>query len=477
MSDDSKKLITRRNFLTTAAASAGFLALQACGGDAAAPAAAPAQEQAPAKEEAPAEAAAPAEAVEPVQVKLVGWDYEPELVRENLDLFEEQNPDIKVEFEATSGDYLQHLLAMFSAGTTLDTMYVRDQYYAGWFDAEFIKPIEGLPNLAELDADTFDLNLDSMSFKGHRLGTCYYTDFMVWNWNEELFQKAGVEGLPFELTLDELRAACETVKSEGIADYPLEMAWQKASNAFWEWWAMLYSSGGTNITAEGEIKIDEDPVSLELLKWWVAAANDWQIVNPKASMETPATGELTGYWAEQTVTYMFSKYDVERANSPDRSQAARDGKLNSKFSLIPSFEKNDPHTSVHWTRMYSLAANSEYPEETWRLMYYLGGKDDKGDFYTAKRWFLLRGLGFPFKPLWEDQEILDRLATFADPELVQKAAPNARPREGINFGWYSEWDLHHQSVLQEAILQKMTPEEALKDSADKAREVKAKWEI
>ena len=469
MSDDVKSGISRRHFLKGAAAAAGLMTLQACTGLPAAPAQAPAQES----ESEPAEAAAPAD---PTQLKLVIWPYEPELVRENLDIFEEQNSDIKVEFEATSGDYLEKLLAMFSAGTVLDTMYVRDQYYAGWFDAEFIKPIDDLPGLAELDADTFQQNIDSMSFKGHRLGTCYYTDFMVWTWNEEILQQAGVDGLPFELTLDELRAACETIKKEGIIEHPLEMAWQKQSNAFWEWWAMLYSSGGTNITAEGEIKIDEDPVSQELLEWWVAAANDWQIIDPKASMETPATGELTGYYAEQTAAYMVSKYDVERANSPDRSQAAREGKINSKFSLIPSLNKDDPHTSVHWTRMYCLASASEHPEETWRLIYYLGGKDANDEFFTAKRWFLLRGLGFPFKPLWEDQEVLDSFSTWADVELMQKAAPNARPREGINAGWYSEWDLHHQSLLQEAILQRITPQEALKESADKARELKAKWE-
>lgn len=468
MMQDSEKRISRRGFLKTAAASAGFLALQACTPAGVQPESAPAassQEQ--------ASEAGPA--TEPVNLKLVIWPYEPELVRENLDIFEEQNPNITVGMEMTSGDYLEKLLAMFTAGTELDTMYVRDQYYASWFDAEFIDPIDDLPGLAELDADTFDLNVESMSYKGHRLGTCYYTDFMVWNYNEEILNNAGVGELPFELTLDELRAACEQVKKEGLLEYPLQFGWQKQSNAFWDWWAWLYSSGGTNITEDLEIKIDEDPVSLELLKWWVAAANDWEITNAKANMETPATGELSGFYAEQSAFTLNSKYDLERANAPDRSNAAREGKINAKFTLIPSFNKDDPHTSVNWTRMYCMSSTSKDPEATWRLMYYLGGKDANGDYYTAKRWFLLRGLGFPFKSLWEDQEILDKLATFADPELVLKAAPNARLREGVTAPWYTEWDLHHQSMLQEAVLQNVTPEEALSESAKKARELKEKW--
>ena len=462
----TKKHVSRRGFLKAAAASAGFVALQAC-----APAPGGGQTGAAQSETSDSPGGG-----EQVNLKLIIWPYEPELVRENLDFFEEQNPDIKVEMESTSGDYLEKLLAMFSAGTKLDTMYVRDQYYASWSDAEFIVPIDGQPGLAELDEDTFDLNVDSMSYKGHRLGTCYYTDFMVWNYNEELMNKAGVGELPFELTLDELRTACETIKKSGLMEYPLQMAWQRQSNAFWDWWAMLYSSGGTNITPDQEIKVGDDPASLELLKWWVAAANDWNITDGKANMETAATGELTGFYAEQSAFQISSKYDLERGNSTERSQSAREGKINTKFTLIPSLNKSDPHTSVHWTRMYCLSATSEAPEETWRLIYYLGGKDNNDEYYTAKRWFLLRGLGFPFISLWDDPEINDHLATFADPELVKQAAPNARPREGITAPWYSEWDLHHQAVLQDAILQKITPEEALAESAKKAEELKKDWE-
>jgi multiple sugar transport system substrate-binding protein len=215
---------------------------------------------------------------------------------------------------------------------------------------------------------------------------------------------------------------------------------------------------------------------LEILKWWVAAANDWQITNAKANMETPATGELSGFYAEQSAFTLNSKYDLERANAPDRSMAAREGSINARFTMIPSLNKTDPHTSVHWTRMYCLSNTTKDAEATWRLMYYLGGKDKNGEYYTAKRWFLLRGLGFPFKSLWEDQEILDKLATFSDPELVIRLAPNARPREGVTAPWYSEWDLHHQAMLQEAILQNITPEEALAESGKKARELKAEWE-
>ncbi|MEZ4658197.1 MAG: extracellular solute-binding protein [Caldilineaceae bacterium] len=282
--------MSRRTFLQGMAATAGALAIAGC-----APGAAPSQQEA---------AGGEAVGTEPIQLKLVGWDYEPELVRENLNIFEEQNGDLKVDFESTSGDYLEKLLAMFSAGAKLDTMYVRDQYYASWFDAEFINPIDDLSGLSELDADTFDLNLQSISYKGSRIGTCYYTDFHTWAYNQELLQQADIGEVPEDMTLDKLREICEAVKSKGVLDYPLELAWQRQSNAFWEWWAWLYASDGSNITEDHEILIDQDEASLEILKWWVAAANDWNITNPNSNMETAPTGELTGFYAEQSAFFM-----------------------------------------------------------------------------------------------------------------------------------------------------------------------------
>lgn len=39
-------------------------------------------------------------------LQLVGWNYESELVRANLDIFEKKNGDLEVDFEPTSGDVL-----------------------------------------------------------------------------------------------------------------------------------------------------------------------------------------------------------------------------------------------------------------------------------------------------------------------------------------------------------------------------------
>ena len=95
---------SRRGLLGFGVGLAGAGLLAACGGDAAPAPAATAAKAAPttapaptAAAAAPTVAAAPTAAKAEVKIKLAMWDYNPQIVRENLDLFEKQNPGIKVE--------------------------------------------------------------------------------------------------------------------------------------------------------------------------------------------------------------------------------------------------------------------------------------------------------------------------------------------------------------------------------------------
>src|SRR5579884_2097469 len=71
-----------------------------------------------------------------IKLTLIGWDYEPPLVKQNVDRFMEQNPDLTVEYQPISGEYLTALIPKFQAKTPFDVVYVRDQYLAAWVDAQ-----------------------------------------------------------------------------------------------------------------------------------------------------------------------------------------------------------------------------------------------------------------------------------------------------------------------------------------------------
>ena len=101
MRDWDKRTFGRRDFVRLGAAAGGLSLLAACGPTAAPPAPNAAARSA----EAPKPTAAPRAAAtgQVTTLILLGWNYEPPLVQENLDRFERQNPTYKVEYEPIGG--------------------------------------------------------------------------------------------------------------------------------------------------------------------------------------------------------------------------------------------------------------------------------------------------------------------------------------------------------------------------------------
>ena len=498
MPDPGKRTFGRRAFVRLGVAAGGVGMLAACAPSAPS---APATTAPPAPQttQASKPAAAPTQAApaptattatsgqvasgQVTSLKLLGWNYEPPLVQENLDRFEQQNPQYKVEYEPIAGDYLVDLLTRFRAKAPMDVVYVRDQYHASWIESGFVQPLDETDEIKALYADMFPYNANQMQWKGKKYGLPYYTDFDVFAYNEKMINDAGFDKPPSNL--DELRKQAETVKQKGIAEFPLYMDLSKGSDQMWDFWMYTYASGGHLLDQAGDPTYpDNDKVPLAILEWWVAAANDWKIVNAQADFEVPTAGALTplrtqgsqpGYGGVAFGAH--SRYDLEADNAPERSRSALPGKINIKFVLFPGVDANAPHNVPAWNRYYGIPASAQNKQYSMDLVKYLGGKDKSGQYYTAKRWWLLRALGMAYKSPWNDPEVQDRTSKFiADPALMQQQNSLAIARDGLEYPWWTDWYMDLQANVQQAILKQKTPKEALQASADKARALKKEWE-
>jgi multiple sugar transport system substrate-binding protein len=429
-------------------------------------------------------AAQPATGTGPVtSLKLLGWDYEPPLVRENLDRFQQQNPTLKVDYEPVSGDYLEKLLTNFRAKTPMDVVYVRDQYHASCVESGFILPLDEDDEINALYADMFPYNANQMQWKGKKYGLPYYTDFDVFAVNMKMINDAGFDKPP--ATLDEVRKQAETIKQKKIAEYPIFMDLAKGSDAMWDFWMYNFASGGHLLDKEGAPTYpDKDKVPLAILEWWVAAANDWQILNAKANMEPLPSGALTALRSQGTqpgygvVAFQaHSRYDLEADNAPERSKSAIPGKINIQFGLFPGLDASSPHNVPAWNRYYGIPATAKDKKASMALIKYLGGKDKSGQYYTAKRWWLLRALGMAYKSPWSDPEVQEKTKKFiVDANLMQQQNGLAIARDGLENPWWTDWYMDLQANIQQALLKQKTPKEALQASANKAIQLKKDWE-
>ncbi len=408
-----------------------------------------------------------ATAGEQVVLNFKGWDYEPDLVRENLDIFEKQFPNIKVNYEAIGGNYMDKIAALFVANTPLDCLYVRDTNFAGWVDAGWLRPIEDLPRVEEYKKLFYKHNLDAMSYDGKLYGLPYYTDFHVWAYNEEMLNKAGFEK-PGR-TVDEITEQGIKIKEKGILEYPILPGYAQVAWGHWEWWSFMYASEINLFDEDMNPIMQDDPRAEKLLQWLVDGIHKHKIIDPKTvEMDTNMARDAMG--AGQVAFTGVPKYDIQRLNDPKLSQVA--GKI--KMMHYPSLEPQ-MHGSVGWTRMYCLTNNVRYIDESWQLIQYLGGKDKNGEFYTAKRWYLLKGLGFAYPHLWKDKEIYESTSKWADVKVIEDIGQYARAIESIKEPWHTEYERFHIQEIQRALIKQITPKEALVNMANFAKKIKAQY--
>jgi multiple sugar transport system substrate-binding protein len=443
---------------------------------AAAPTAAPAATQASAPTVAAAPTSQPAAqassgAAAPVTLNLLGWNYEPPLVQQNVDRFVQQNPSFKVTWQPISGEYLTAMIPKFQAKTPMDVVYVRGQYLAAWVDAGYISAVDDHSEWRGLEDDMYTMNVEAATYKGKHWGTSYYTDFQILAYNNQMLGKAGFDKAP--TTLDELRSQSQTIKKQGIVEFPLELDWTKGSDSMWDYWTFVQASGGHLLDATGQPTYpSKDPVPLEVLKWWVAAANDWKIVDAQANMQPAPSGVLSAYRSGKAAFQLHARYSLKDDNAPEKSRIAVQGQINSRLALMPGLAANSPHYTPGYSREYGIVNYSTNPDGAWQLAYYMGGKDKTGQYYTAKRWWLLRSLGYVYKSLAADPEVIAHTKTFiVNPALMDQATQLARRRDGLSFPWWTDWYIDLQGHIQEAILKKVTPEEALTASAAKATQL------
>lgn len=428
----------------------------------------------------------------PEGVVFKGWAYEPDLVRENIAFFERQTR-IPVNYQAVSGNYHDKMVALFIGKTPLDCCYVRDDDFSEWVEAGWLRPYDDLPGI-EMDVeDMFDYNLEAMTYGGKFYGLPYYTDFRVWIYNESLLESAGFEQ-PAR-TLEELTEQAIKLKEKRlrspdgeVVEYPIVLGFRQDVTGFNDWWALNYASGVDLF--DGDLNPifpdDEGGQSERILQWIVDGIHKHGIISPNSLTMGLVRENIA---AGRQVFALINKYDLEWVNNRKNSAVAEadlqrrsipEGQARHakvlRMAPLPSLEPQQQGT-LGWTRMYCLTAHCRESvlSQAAQLIQFLGGKDASGDYYTARRWFRLRGLGFAFKSLLDDPEIVALTEQWGDVDRIKEQAQSVRARENVKAPWFPDFNLYYQPEIQKILMRLQSPRDGLGRIAKRCRELKREW--
>jgi multiple sugar transport system substrate-binding protein len=403
----------------------------------------------------------------PGEVVFRGWAYEPNEVRANLDVFEQRHPEVPVEYAAVSGNYHDKMVAIFVAKTTLDCCYVRDDHFAEWADAGWIQPLP-FPEARAYEKEIFPFNWEAMTYRGQLYGLPYYADFTIWVYNRQMLEAAGYDRCA--RTLPELTEQCVRLKEKGICRTPLALGFMQAPLGFNDWWALNYASGIRLFDGEWNPIFPDDPgrQAEQILQWVVEAIHRHKILDLEVSFNMPVVRD--NFAAGRQAFVSISKYDLQRLNDPKRSGVAGQAKM----ALYPSLQPGQNGT-LGWTRMYCLTRTCRDSRKAWELIRFLGGRDETGQYSTARRWYLKFGLGFCYPALLDDAEIVRSTSRWGDYELIREQWQWARAREIIKAPWFSEYDTFYQAELQRVFNREVSPRDGLGRIAAEVRRMKREW--
>lgn len=382
-----------------------------------------------------------------VQITLMGWSSstaENDALMAQVAAFEAANPDIKVNVNLVP-DYVTTIQAAFASGDSPNVFYVDSSKLPDWADAGVLASGEG--NIKNVE-DHYESLLEAFTYNGTLY--CAPKDFsiMALQYNKDMFDAAGLAYPDETWTWDDLRAAAEALTGE-TADGKKILGLVTPPN-FERWLPFLYQAGGSVLNDDWtEVTLDSDEAR-EALEFYVGMVTDG-IAGPPSMVDAGWGGEAFGQG--RVAMAMEGNWVIQylRDQFPD---------LNWGVTVLPMHPDGGQATMV-FTVCYGVAADNDYPEESWKLANFLTGPE--GSAMVAEQGF---GVVPPAK------SAADIWLEAIGPEIGQGFLAGAEYAHKWQFpvGFQEVFDTFNAD-LQLAFEGQLLPEDVIADTAAVAEEV------
>jgi multiple sugar transport system substrate-binding protein len=405
---------------------------------------------------------APQRAVAAEPIHFATWSAAVDQVKSHVAAFEAKT-GLQIDYTNIPwAQFRETMITKFVGNAPIDTLWVSDSWLPEWAEAGWLVPVDQYKALTAYNADVDDFCVQSMTYKGKQYGITYYTDYMGFIYNAEVLQKAGISAPPENWA--EVTEQARIIKNKGLLQYPMLVSMAQETWLIEFLSALVFSNGGRFIDDNGNA-VMHDPANgaVGALQWLVDAVHKHQILSPSC-VETGELAGLKSFSSGQHAFGLIPKYRLRTLNDPKQSQVAGQAKL----ALMPKGEKGS-HATVGWMRFYGLTPRAQADATrlagTLKLMEWFGGKAD-GEYKFQKLLFKDVGAGFGVKSLFQDPEMRAAYAEYGDVDLIGKQQSLARKKDVVT-PWFGEWNDVNGTAWQQAVLGKLSPEQALARSADK----------
>jgi multiple sugar transport system substrate-binding protein len=281
-------------------------------------------------------------------------DAEEALLEATLAAFNEEYPNITVDYEPIPEGYIDQMTAQFSAGEPPDLFYVQAEFADAWIQDGLLEPLD--PYFAgnpEFDTEPFfDPLLEAFQFEGQTYGLPKDASPLALFVNPDMLSAAGVE---VPTTWEELEAAAEALSTDEVYGLCLGAELPRVG-------AFIYQAGGGIYNEDGTELTISSPESVEAIDFVLGMHESGSLMVPS---DTGAGWCGEAFGLGQAAMTMEGNWLVPA--------------LENDFPDTP-FEINElpqgaAQGNLAFTVSYSIGADSQNKEAAWVLLQYLTGPE------------------------------------------------------------------------------------------------------
>jgi multiple sugar transport system substrate-binding protein len=289
-------------------------------------------------------------------VRFSGWQSSPaeeELLSETIAAFEEQYPNITVDYESIPTNYIQVMTGQFSAGEPPDLFYVQAEFSDAWMEDGLLEPLD--PYIQGNDFDTgpfYDQLLSVFQLDGVTYGLPKDAGPLALFYNTDMLDAAGVEP---PTSWDELRSAAEALTTGEVAGLCVGPELPRVG-------AFIYQAGGGIYNEDGTELTITSPESVEGIDFYLEL-HEAGVLQTPAELGAGWCGEAFGNQAAAMTmegTWLFPPLENDFPDTP--------------FDVV-ELPEGAQQGNLSFTNAYGIGVDSQNKEAAWVLLQYLAGPE------------------------------------------------------------------------------------------------------
>ncbi|MGD0019795.1 MAG: extracellular solute-binding protein [Candidatus Limnocylindrales bacterium] len=360
------------------------------------------------------------------------------------DAFTKANPNITINAELVAYDSLHDKIvtAQVGGGGKYDVVLMDTPWPAELVKANIVTDITSkIP--ANFTSGVFDSAWTAAKYNGKIYGVPWINDTKFFFYNKDMFSKANIAAAP--KTWDEVEADAKAIKATGVK-YPITASWKQAEAVICDWTQLAAAFGGSDfVDASGKALFNQGGglAALTFMKKLI----DEGLVDP-ASLSQTEDDVNSVMSAGQSAMALNWTYGLAVMNDATKSTVA------GKIAVAPSpGEGSVTTTGVNGGMSLAVTTTTKHPDEALQYALFLASE-------SSQEMDVANAL-----PMWK--------ASFDNP-TVTKGNPDLFEAAKIEFAglvarpvvpYYTKLSNALQDAIQQALLGKKTPQQALDDVA------------